>query len=89
MDRLWCRNRLNPALIFSLVLLVLALSLVAGVCTGATGTVKAPLNLAPESALPDFVRDATPTPTQAWQSTLPFSGFVAGVTVAFLCLFLD
>lgn len=65
MDRLWCRNRLNPGLIFSLVLLLLALGLVVGACTGATEATQP--ELAPESALPDFVRDAAPQVQEAYR----------------------
>jgi hypothetical protein len=67
MDRLWCKNRLKPGLAFSLVLLLLTLSLVAGACTGATGATQPELALAPESALPDFARDAAPQVQEAYR----------------------
>lgn len=61
------RNRLKPSLVFSLVLLLLALSLALEACTGATGMVQEQLTLAPESALPDFVRDAAPQVQEAYR----------------------
>jgi hypothetical protein len=50
-----------------LALLLLVLSLVAGACIGATRATQPELALAPESALPDFVRDAAPQVQEAYR----------------------
>jgi hypothetical protein len=46
---------------------MLALSLALEACTDATGMVQEQLTLAPESALPDFVRDAAPQVQEAYR----------------------
>jgi hypothetical protein len=61
------RNRMKPSLVFSRVILLLALSLIIGACTGSTGVTQEQLTLAPESALPDFVRDAPPQVQEAYR----------------------
>jgi hypothetical protein len=58
---------LKPSYVFSMVVLLLALSLAIGACTGSTGTSQEPLTLAPASALPDFVRDAPPQVQEAYR----------------------
>jgi hypothetical protein len=67
MDRVWYRNRLKPEFVFSLVLLLLALSLVAGACTGGSNRVcPNPSNLWPTNpasfaiAVPLVVAACTP-----------------------------
>ncbi len=67
MNSVWYKNRLKPGIVFSLPLLLLALSLVAGACGGPTGASQPELALAPESALPDFVRDAAPQVQEAYR----------------------
>ncbi len=58
---------MKPSYVFSMVVLLLALSLAVGACTGSTGTSQVSLTLAPESALPDFVRDAPPQVQEAYR----------------------
>jgi hypothetical protein len=58
---------MKPSFIFSMALLLLALSLAVGACTGSTGTAQGELTLAPESALPDFVRNAAPQVQEAYR----------------------
>jgi hypothetical protein len=47
--------------------LLLALTLGLGACAGSSGSAKQALTLAPESALPDFVRDAPPQVREAYR----------------------
>jgi hypothetical protein len=58
---------MKPGFVFSMVLLLLALSVIVGACTGSTGISQEQLTLAPKSALPDFVRDAPPQVREAYR----------------------
>lgn len=58
---------MKPSFVFSMVLLLLALSLAVGACVGSTGTTPGELTLASESALPDFVRNAPPQVQEAYR----------------------
>ena len=49
------------------ILLLLLALLIAGGCSSSTGAAERTLTLAPESALPDFAREAAPTVQQAYR----------------------
>lgn len=64
--RPWRERKAGVA--FSLVLLLLGVALIAGGCGGGSaGSAGQELTLAPESALPDFVRDAAPQVKEAYR----------------------
>jgi len=58
---------MKPGFILSRIILLLALSLTLSACTGSTGASQEQLILAPESALPDFARDAPPQVQEAYR----------------------
>ena len=58
---------MKPGLTLLSFILLLAVAVVAGACSGSTGATPAELTLAPESALPDFVRAASPQVKEAYR----------------------
>jgi len=58
---------MKPGLTFLSFIILLALAVVVGACSGSTGSAQAELTLAPESELPDFVQDAPPQVKEAYR----------------------
>jgi len=58
---------MKPGLTLLSFILLLAVAVVAGACSSSTGAAQTDLTLAPESALPDFVRDAPPQVKEAYR----------------------
>ena len=56
---------MKPQLLFALTMLLLIV--VFSACSGSTTPTQQELSLAPESALPDFVRDAAPQVKEAYR----------------------
>ena len=65
----------------SLIVSLLTLLLIASACAGPSGTAQAELTLAPESALPDSIKDAPPQVKEAYR----FAIANAEVLSAFPC----
>jgi hypothetical protein len=62
------RNRMKPSFTVLSFIILLAVAVVAGACSGsASNSAQAELTLAPESDLPDFVRDAAPQVKEAYR----------------------
>lgn len=58
---------MKPRIIFSITWLLLALAIGISACSDSAGPTTPELTLAPESALPDFVRDAAPQVKEAYR----------------------
>lgn len=58
---------MKPSLTFSLVLLLLAATVVIGACSDAAAPASGGLKLAPESSLPEFVSQAAPQVKEAYR----------------------
>ena len=58
---------MKPGFAVLSVIILLAVAVVTGACSGSTGSNGVDLTLAPESALPDFVRDAAPQVKEAYR----------------------
>lgn len=58
---------MKPNLALLLLLMLLAAAVMVGACSGSSGPAQQELSLAPESELPDFVRDAAPQVKEAYR----------------------
>ena len=58
---------MNSRFTFLITLLLLALTIGISACANSGATAKQELNLAPESAIPDFVQDAPPQVKEAYR----------------------
>lgn len=58
---------MQPRFRFLIALLLLTLAATVGACSGSSDTAQQELDLAPESALPEFVEDAPPQVKEAYR----------------------
>jgi hypothetical protein len=58
---------MKPGFAVLSIIILLAMAVIAGACSGSIGSTQAELTLAPESELPDFVRAAPPQVKEAYR----------------------